>query len=452
MSLHRIRLIIWKEFLQLRRDPLLLRLIFIMPIVQLIFFGYVVSADVRNLATALVDLDKSTTSRQLAASFSSSSYFTIEAYLQSETELQPWMDRGEVQVAIVIPEGTQARLESGEIAPVGIVVDGSDSRTAAVSSGYAAQIVARLNADRIVEQGLALSSPGIDARVRVLFNPSLRTVNTMIPGLIAAILMLSVMAIMSQAVVRERESGTLEQMFVTPITRGEYLIGKVTPYVLLAVLQMSLVALVGIFWFQVPFHGTFAAVAAGLGLFMLTVIGLGLLVSLAAHTRQQAQQTVLFIMLPMMLLSGFIFPIESMPAALVPVTYAMPLDLGGAAVARNICQRRRLQCAGTRATGARRLRDPDLWGCGDGYPPAVVGVADDCPRADGRRARSCCSHLGARTYQTLRSLHGGRRNRLRRPPWASLWIPGPEWERQIDDDQNAHRLARGDQRSGVRAG
>ena len=149
--------------------------------------------------------------------------------------------------------------------------------------------------------------------------------NTMIPGLVAAILMLSVMAIMSQAVVRERESGTLEQMFVTPITRGEYLIGKVTPYVLLAVLQMTVVALVGIFWFRVPFNGTFAGVAAGLGLFLLTVIGLGLLVSLASHTRQQAQQTILFIMLPMMLLSGFIFPIESMPAALVPLTYAMPL-------------------------------------------------------------------------------------------------------------------------------
>jgi ABC-2 type transport system permease protein len=305
MSLHRVRLIMWKEFLQLRRDPLLLRLIFIMPVVQLIFFGYVVSADVRNLATAVVDLDKTATSRQLAAHFSGSGYFTIEANPQSETELQPLLDRGEVRVAIVIPEGTQARLDRGEIAPVGIVVDGSDSRTAAVSGSYAAQIVARMNADRITQQGLALSGPGIDARVRVLFNPSLRTVNTMIPGLVAAILMLSVMAIMSQAVVRERESGTLEQMFVTPITRGEYLIGKVTPYVLLATLQVTLVA--------------------GLGLFMLTVIGLGLLVSLASHTRQQAQQTVLFIMMPMMLLSGFIFPIESMPAALVPVTYVLPL-------------------------------------------------------------------------------------------------------------------------------
>jgi ABC-2 type transport system permease protein len=300
-------------------------LIFIMPIVQLIFFGYVVSADVRNLSTAIVDLDKSAISRELIASFASSSYFTLEAYPTSEAELEPLMDRGDVRVAIVIPEGTEAQLDKGEIAPVGIVVDGSDSRTAAVSSGYAAQIVARLNADRITEQGLAVQSPGIDSRVQVLFNPSLRTVNTMIPGLVAAILMLSVLAIMSQAVVRERESGTLEQMFVTPITRGEYLIGKVTPYALLAVLQISLVALVGIFWFRVPFHGTFAEVAAGLGLFMLTVIGLGLLVSLASHTRQQAQQTVLFIMLPMMLLSGFIFPIESMPTALVPVTYVMPL-------------------------------------------------------------------------------------------------------------------------------
>ena len=235
------------------------------------------------------------------------------------------MDRGEVQVAIVIPEGTQARLESGEIAPVGIVVDGSDSRTAAGEQRVRRPDRGPAQRGSDCRAGSGAVKSGIDARVRVLFNPSLRTVNTMIPGLIAAILMLSVMAIMSQAVVRERESGTLEQMFVTPITRGEYLIGKVTPYVLLAVLQMSLVALVGVFWFQVPFHGTFAEVAAGLGLFMLTVIGLGLLVSLAAHTRQQAQQTVLFIMLPMMLLSGFIFPIESMPAALVPVTHVMPL-------------------------------------------------------------------------------------------------------------------------------
>ena len=156
----------------------------------------------------------------------------------------------------------------------------------------------------------------------MLFNPSLRTVNTMIPGLVAAILMLSVMAIMSQAVVRE-ESGTLEQMFVTPITRGEYLIGKVTPYVLLAVLQMTVVALVGIFWFRVPFNGTFAGSRPGLGCSCSRLSAWACWCRWRPH-RQQAQQTILFIM-PMMLLSGFIFLIESMPAALVPLTYAMPL-------------------------------------------------------------------------------------------------------------------------------
>ena len=240
-----------------------------------------------------------------------------------------------------------------------------------MSSGYAAQIVARLNADRIAEQGLALSGSGIDARVRVLFNPSLRTVNTMIPGLIAAILMLSVMAIMSQAVVRERESGTLEQMFVTPITRGEYLIGKVTPYVLLAVFQMSLVALVGIFWFRVPFNGTFAEVAAGLGLFMLTVIGLGLLVSLAVpHPAAGAADGVVHHASDDVAF-GFHLPdrVDASGAGAGDLPHAA--DLGGAAAARSICQRRRFQCAGTRATGAAALRGRDLRGCGDGYPPAA---------------------------------------------------------------------------------
>lgn len=325
MSLHRIRLLIWKEFLQLRRDRLLLRLLLLMPVVQLIFFGYVVSADVRHLATAVVDLDHSAASRQLIASFIGSGYFTVDAHPATESDLRPLMDQGRVRVGVVIPEGTEARLTRGETASVGIVVDGSDSRTATVGSGYAAQIVSLFNSRRMTQQGLDIAGPGVDARVRVLFNPTLRTVNTMIPGLVATILMLSIMAIMSQAVVRERERGTLEQMFVTPITRGEYLVGKVTPYALLATLQLSLVAGVGILWFQVPFNGDVAVVVVGLGLFMLTVIGLGLLVSLASHTRQQAQQTVMFIALPMMLLSGFIFPIESMPAALVPITYVVPL-------------------------------------------------------------------------------------------------------------------------------
>ncbi|MBK8459156.1 MAG: ABC transporter permease [Micropruina sp.] len=325
MSLRRVRLLMWKEFLQLRRDPLLLRLLFLMPVMQLILFGYVVAADVRNLATAVIDLDRTSTSRQIEASFASSGYFAIVAHPDGETALKPLMDTGQVRIAIIIPEGTQAALDKGQNAPLGIVVDGSDSQLASVGSGYAGQIVARLNAERIDRLGVDIAAPGIDARVRVLFNPTLAQVNTMIPGLVAAILMISIMAIMSQAVVRERERGTLEQMFVTPIGRGEYLVGKVTPYALMAVGQLSLVALVGLFWFRVPFNGTFSVVLVGLGLFMLTSIGMGLLVSLVSRTRHQAQQTVMFIMIPSFVLSGFIFPIDSMPPSIVPISYLIPL-------------------------------------------------------------------------------------------------------------------------------
>ncbi|MFT3833178.1 MAG: ABC transporter permease [Micropruina sp.] len=324
MSGRRIRLLMWKEFLQLRRDPLLLRLLFIMPIMQLILFGYVVAADVKNLNTAIVDLDRTSVSRALESHFEASDYFKVVAH-PAEPDLQQLMDTGTIAIAIVIPEGTQAALDRGETAPIGVVVDGSDSQVASVGSGYAAQIIARFNAERMNAQGVDLAAPGIDARVRVMFNPTLATVNTMIPGLVAAIVMLSIMAVMGQAVVKERERGTLEQMFVTPIRPTEYLIGKVTPYALTATVQLCLVAFVGIFWFGVPFAGQISVVAAGLALFMLTSIGLGLLISLVSHTRQQAQQLMMLFMLPSFVLSGFIFPIDSMPAAIVPLTWFVPL-------------------------------------------------------------------------------------------------------------------------------
>jgi ABC-2 type transport system permease protein len=325
MSGKRIRLLIWKEFTQLRRDPLLIRLLLIMPVAQLILFGYVVAVDIRNLATAVVDLDRTSTSRKLEAAFSGSGYFTITQTPDNEDALRPLLDSGTVKVGLVIPAGTQDRLDRGETAPVAIIVDGSDSQISAVGSGYASQIVAQFNADRRSASGVSVAPPGVDARVRVMFNPTLDPVNTMIPGLIAAIMMISLMVIMSQAVVKERESGTLEQMFVTPIKATEYLIGKLTPYAALATAQMLLVAVGGLFWFRVPFNGSFWVVLVGLFLFMFTCIGLGLLVSLVSRTRHQAQQAVMFIMIPTMVLSGFIFPIQSMPPLIQPLTNLIPL-------------------------------------------------------------------------------------------------------------------------------
>jgi ABC-2 type transport system permease protein len=325
MSLKRVRLLIWKEFTQLRRDPLLIRLLLLMPVLQLILFGYVVAVDVRNLSTAVVDLDHSSTSRALESAFGASGYFRITSHVASEADLQPLLDSGTVTIALVIPEGTQDRLTLGETAPIGIIVDGSDSQISAIGSGYASQIVAEFNAQRRNDLGIQVAAPTVDARVRVMFNPTLDPINTMIPGLIAAIMMISLMVIMSQAVVKERESGTLEQMFVTPIKATEYLIGKLTPYAALATAQMLLVAAGGLFWFKVPFNGSIWVVLTGLFLFMFTCLGLGLLISLVSRTRHQAQQAVMFIMIPTMVLSGFIFPIASMPAIIQPLTNLIPL-------------------------------------------------------------------------------------------------------------------------------
>ncbi len=325
MNPRHIRLLIWKEFTQLRRDPLLLRLLFLMPVLMLVMLGYVVGADVKNLKTAVVDLDHSATSRALVASFEASGYFRIVRHPNDERALRGLLDHGDVVVALVVPEGTERRLRAGRSTELGVVVDGSDSRTASTASGYSAQIVSAFNRRRIEATGVKLQAPGIDARVRVLYNPGLRMVDTMIPSLIAYILLISTMSIMSQSVVRERERGTLEQMFVTPISRGEYLIGKTVPYMLTSIVQMVTVAIVGRLWFGVPFNGSPAVVLSGLFLFMITAVGLGLLISLVSRTRTQAQQTVMFIMIPSMVLSGFIFPIESMPAEIVPLTYLIPL-------------------------------------------------------------------------------------------------------------------------------
>lgn len=325
MSLRRIRLLVWKELLQLRRDRLLLPLVFIMPLLQLIMFGYVVGSDVTNIPTAIVDQDRTATSRALSSAFENTGYFTIKVRPAEESAVQPLMDGNVVKVAVLIPPGLERGLARGEHVDVAIVVDGVESKTASVASGYAAQILGDFTRERLEETGLVPEGAGIDARVRVLFNPSLRAVNAMIPGLVATILLISIGAIMSQAVVREREQGTLEQMFVTPIGRGEYLIGKLIPYIALAVVQVAVVMLVGIYWFRVPFNGSLIVIGTGLLLFLFSAIGQSLLISTVSRTRQQAQQATMFVLIPTMVLSGFIFPVESMPAPVVPLTYLIPL-------------------------------------------------------------------------------------------------------------------------------
>jgi ABC-2 type transport system permease protein len=323
----RVGLMVRKEFLELARDRLLLPLVFVMPVIQLIMFGYVVSSDVRDIPTAVVDYDGTAASRQLVRAFEDSGYFQVVARPPSEGAVRPLMDGGTIQVALVIPPRFADSMLAREPVPVGVIVDGSETKTSQVAQGYAVSIL-RDAGGKLAKLPPGVTAPAVphlDVRVRVLFNPSLKSVDTMVPGLIAFILLLSTTMLMSMAVVRERERGQLEQMFVTPISRAEYLTGKIVPYFVTAGAQIFVIFTVGTLWFGVPFRGSFIVVALAALLFALTSVGQGLIISTLSRTRFQAQQAAVFVVLPSFLLSGFVFPLESMPRPVYLLTYLIPM-------------------------------------------------------------------------------------------------------------------------------
>jgi len=328
MSLRRIWLLVWKEFTQLLRDRSMIPLIFIMPVIQLVLFGYVIGTDVKDLRTAFLDQDGTVTSQKVVEGFTSSGYFVTVARPTNDAGVRQALDGNVAQVAVIIPRGFADSVKAGRAAQVSVIVDGSDAKTASVAQGYAGSIIANLSGLLYPRPGATpgtAAAGGIDVQVRVLFNPTMRAVNTMVPALLAFILMMSTQNLMSQSIVKERERGTLEQLFVTPIGRAEYLIGKLLPYVAVAIIQITVVFTVGTLWFKVPFSGSIAVLGVGLGLFMITALGQGMLVSLMSKTRYQAQQAGTFLMVPSMMLSGFVFPLSSMPAVLIPLTYLIPL-------------------------------------------------------------------------------------------------------------------------------
>jgi ABC-2 type transport system permease protein len=297
-----------------------------MPVIQLVLFGYVVSADVRNLSTAIVDLDRTAASRQVGDSLLNSGYFVLVGRPSDEAAAQRLMDANAAQVILVVPRGFSEHLRAGRKAPVQIIVDGTEANTGQVAGQYASNILRNLSVKLTGSSTAAMGQgPGLDARVRVWFNPTVRSVNTMVPGLISFILMLSVTSLVSASVVKERERGTLEQIFVTPLSKSQYLLGKMLPYAVVAFVEVTVIFAVGVLWFRVPFQGSFLFLIGASALFLVTSIGQGLIVSTLAHTRQQSFMVTMFIMLPSMLLSGFMFPVDSMPALVKPITYLIPL-------------------------------------------------------------------------------------------------------------------------------
>lgn len=320
-SAARIRELVKKELLQVFRDSRLVRVIFLAPTIQLIAFGYAVSTDVRNTATILLDQDRSQASRELVASLTASGHFEIVRRAERASDLVAALDDGDAVLAVEIPVGFAADLAAGRGTTVQLLFDGTNSNLATVARGYAERIVQGFGA-RLA--AIAVPAP-VELDERAWFNPDLKSRNYNVPAVVGAILMLVCLLLTSLAVVREREIGTLEQLLVSPLRPWELLVGKTIPFALIGLLDLTIVTTVSLLWFEVPFRGSFALMLLASVLYLLSALGLGLLVSTLADTQQEAFMSTFLIFMPAMLLSGFLFPVGSMPAAFQWLTLANPM-------------------------------------------------------------------------------------------------------------------------------
>ncbi len=330
MNWHRVLRIVRKEFTQLRRDPRLLRIVLIAPVFQLFVFGYSVTTDVTHISTAVLDEDRTSASRALTESFVRSRYFDFDHDLTRPEEIDHLLDTGKAQMVLRIHRGFAKDLARNRTAEVQIILDGSDSMTASIIAGYANGVIstysARVAAARLARiKPIIRQVPALDPRLRVWYNPELKSVYFMVPAIMCTILMVVTTLLTSLAIVKEREIGTLEQLIVTPIQPRELMLGKIVPFIIIGFADMTLVLLAAVLWFRVPVAGSVSLLFLLSSTFLLTSLGIGLFISTISRTQQQAMMTTFFFLLPSFLLSGFMFPIENMPRLIQYITYAIPL-------------------------------------------------------------------------------------------------------------------------------
>ena len=326
-GLKRVGHLLTKELIELRSDPRLFGIVIMAPIIQLFVLGYAATTDVKDIPLLVDDGDRSAESRRLIDRFDASANFYIVDVVTGDGAVEQHLEHGTAWMALTIPAGFGTDVASGRPTKVQVIADGTDSNSTGVALGYARGIVAAYAAERS-----ALRVPGgvrrapIDADVRVWFNPRLESREFMVPGIVALLLLVVTTNLSAMAIVREREVGTLEQLNVTPLARWELIVGKLLPYALIGMIDVVLVTVVAVFWFQVPFLGSFPLLFACSLMYLLSTLGLGLFISTISQTQQQASMTATFFFLtPMIYLSGFTFPIENMPDWIQYVTYAIPL-------------------------------------------------------------------------------------------------------------------------------
>jgi ABC-2 type transport system permease protein len=329
--LARIRHIVSKEFLQLRRDKYARVRLLVPPLVQMLIYGYAATFEVHRVSTAVLDLDHSQESRELLSRVTSSGRFQVRAVLNDRSQIADVIDREEATVVLQIHAGFAQLLRKGQTAPLQVILDGTNSNTALIALGYINQIASEFaqdfERDRLsrVRPELLQLIPSVRLEQRPWYNPDLNSRWFFVPGVVGSLTLVIVVNLTAFAVVREREIGTLEQVMVTPIRPAELILGKTIPFFLVGLAEAVLIALVGTLWFEVPFRGDPLLLLFGTSLFLLSMLGVGLLISTLCSTQQQAFASSFFFVSPAFLLSGFGFPIASMPKFLQWLTYLNPL-------------------------------------------------------------------------------------------------------------------------------
>jgi ABC-2 type transport system permease protein len=329
--LARLKQMLIKEFIQVFRDKRTRVVLFGPPIIQMLIFGYAATFEIRHVPTVVLDLDHSQESRELVSRFSSSPYFDMQRQLTDHRQIGELIDRGETTVAMQIDAGFAQNLRKGETAPLQVIVDATNSNTALVAAGYINQIALGFardyQRDRIyrISPQLVDKIPSVQLEQRPWYNPDLKSRWFFVPGIVGSLTLVLVTTLTAFAVVREREIGTLEQIMVTPIRPAEFILGKTLPFFLIGLFDVSLIATVGTLWFQVPFRGHILILLMGAVLFLLCMLGIGLLISTVSSTQQQAMVTSFFFIMPAITFSGFGFPISTMPQWLQYLTYLSPL-------------------------------------------------------------------------------------------------------------------------------
>jgi ABC-2 type transport system permease protein len=328
--MRRFRALIKKEITQMLRDPRTLVFIFIMPILELVLLGYANNTDIKYVPTVIFDQSRSQASRSLLAAFNATEYFSFDYMANNNARVDSLIQGGQAKVGIIIPPDYSTKIAAGKSAQVQVLIDGSDPTiasavlSAATLAGQA--LGTSIRSEQLALKGASLGGEApVDVRTRVLYNPDLLGSYDIVPGLIALILFQTTTSLTALSIVRERERGTIEQLIVTPIRNWELVLAKIIPYILVSFANTILILLIGTLWFKVPIRGSLTLLFLLTGLYLLPNLGLGLFISTVAKTQQQAQLMTMPIMLPSFMLSGFIFPISSLPAVLQAVGYMLPL-------------------------------------------------------------------------------------------------------------------------------